>query len=98
MVKFTGLAISILTGLVSPAAAQWLDYPTPGIPRTADGKPNLSAPTPRSADGKPDLSGMWRVKPATAGETDKAMQSGKAQPWAQELSDSARLVHRRAST
>jgi len=86
MVKFTGLAISILTGLVSPAAAQWLDYPTPGIPRTADGKPNLSAPTPRSADGKPDLSGMWRVKPATAGETDKAMQSVKAQPWAQELS------------
>ena len=40
--------------------AQWLDQPTPGIPRTADGKPNLTAPTPRTADGKPDLSGMWR--------------------------------------
>lgn len=39
--------------------AQWLDYPTPGVPRTADGKPNLSAPSPRTADGKPDLSGMW---------------------------------------
>ena len=39
--------------------AQWLDYPTAGVPRTADGKPNLAAPTPRTADGKPDLSGMW---------------------------------------
>src|ERR1035438_4714794 len=42
-----------------PAAAQWLDYPTPGIPRTHDGKPNLSAPAPRTPDGKPDLSGIW---------------------------------------
>ena len=41
------------------ASAQWLDYPTPGIPRTPDGKPNLSAPAPRTTDGKPDLSGMW---------------------------------------
>jgi hypothetical protein len=33
----------------SPSAfAQWLDYPTAGIPRTADGKPNLAAPTPRT--------------------------------------------------
>jgi len=40
-------------------SAQWLEYPTPGVPRTADGKPNLSAPAPRTADGKPDLSGMW---------------------------------------
>jgi hypothetical protein len=38
---------------------QWLNYPTPGIPRTRDGKPNLSAPAPRAADGKPDLSGLW---------------------------------------
>jgi len=25
----------------TPAAAQWLKTPTPGIPRTADGKPDL---------------------------------------------------------
>src|SRR5712692_4249356 len=42
--------------------AQWPNHPTPGIPRTPDGKPNLSAPAPRSADGKPDLSGVWLVK------------------------------------
>jgi hypothetical protein len=40
--------------------AQWLDWRTPGIPRTADGKPNLSAPAPRTADGKPDFSGVWQ--------------------------------------
>jgi hypothetical protein len=51
----------MLTLLAVPAAAQWLNYPTPGIPRTADGKPNLSAPAPRTADGKPELSGMWNI-------------------------------------
>ena len=39
--------------------AQWVKVQTPGMPRTADGKVNLSAPTPKSADGKPDLSGIW---------------------------------------
>jgi len=43
----------------APVAAQWLKYPTAGIPRTADGKPDLKAPTPRTRDGKPDFSGMW---------------------------------------
>jgi hypothetical protein len=40
--------------------AQWLNYPTPGIPRTPDGKPKLTAPVPRTADGRPDLSGIWQ--------------------------------------
>ena len=47
---------------LSPVAAQWLDYPTAGVPRMPDGKPNLSAPTPRTADGKPDLSGLWEME------------------------------------
>ena len=42
--------------------AQWIKPPAPGVPRTADGKPNLRAPAPRTADGKPDLSGMWQSK------------------------------------
>jgi hypothetical protein len=42
------------------AFAQWLNFPTPGTPRTRDGKPNLTAPAPRAIDGKPDLSGVWR--------------------------------------
>src|SRR3954462_6153985 len=42
-----------------PVAAQWIKYPTAGVPRLPDGKPNLAAPAPRTADGKPDFSGMW---------------------------------------
>ena len=45
--------------LSAPVAAQWLNQPTAAIPRTPDGKPNLSAPAPRTSDGKPDLSGLW---------------------------------------
>src|SRR6266446_908828 len=40
-------------------AAQWLKYPTAGVPRKADGKVDMSAPSPRMADGKPDFSGIW---------------------------------------
>jgi len=39
--------------------AQWLKYPTAGVPRLRNGKPNLTAPTPRTREGKPDFSGMW---------------------------------------
>jgi hypothetical protein len=57
--RFCAFTLFILT-LVPPALfAQWLNYPTAGVPHTADGKPNLSAAAPRTADGKPDFSGMW---------------------------------------
>ena len=52
-------ALALVGGLAAPASAQWLRYPTPGVPRLPDGKPNLAAPAPRTADGKPDLSGIW---------------------------------------
>jgi hypothetical protein len=45
--------------LASAGNSQWLNRPTAGIPRTADGKPNLTAPAPRAPDGKPDFSGTW---------------------------------------
>jgi len=45
--------------LAVPAGAQWLNLRTPGLPRSADGKVNLSAPAPRTAEGKPDLTGYW---------------------------------------
>src|SRR5262245_21458748 len=43
------------------AVDQWLDYPTPDMPRTPDGKPNLLAPVPRTSDGRPDFSGIWQL-------------------------------------
>ena len=56
----------LITLTVSPAfvLAQWLNHPTPGIPRTPDGKPNLSAPAPRAKNGKPDLTGLWQTESA----------------------------------
>ena len=42
-------AFIVLLLAVIPLHAQWVHYPTPGIPRTPDGKPNLSAPAPRTA-------------------------------------------------
>ena len=42
-----------------PGSAQWLNYPTPGILRLPDGRPDQTPPAPRLADGKPDLSGLW---------------------------------------
>src|ERR1700739_936188 len=53
---------ALLSAALVPLSAQWIHYPTPGIPRTADGKPNLSAPAPKTADGKPDLSGVWTAQ------------------------------------
>ncbi len=52
----------VMASLAIPAPAQWLTYPTAGIPRLPDGKPNLGAPPPRTADGKPDLSGLWEIQ------------------------------------
>jgi hypothetical protein len=49
--------------LAAGAVAQWINYPTPGTPRTKDGKPNLAAPSPKTRDGKPDLSGIWESLP-----------------------------------
>ena len=50
----------LLSGVV--AQAQWVNRPTPGIPRLPNGKPNLTAPVPpRLPDGHPDLSGIWDV-------------------------------------
>jgi hypothetical protein len=50
------------------AQAQWLNYHEPGVPRTRNGKVNLTAPPPKDPSGKPDLSGVWMHETTTAAE------------------------------
>lgn len=55
------LAVAIAVLTVSGIAAQWVTRPDPRIPRTQDGKPDLTAPPPKVPEGVPDLSGIWRT-------------------------------------
>ena len=79
-------AFVVLLSTFVPLSAQWLHYPTPGIPRTPDGKPNLSAPAPKTADGKPDFTGIWA---ATEGKYFQDLGAGGVDipmlPWARAL-------------
>jgi hypothetical protein len=70
------LWLALLLG--TTVSAQWIDYPTPGIPRTPDGKPNLAAPAPKTADGKPDLSGLW--EPGSGGSLAPVAGATPADP------------------
>ncbi|HEY6341442.1 MAG TPA: hypothetical protein VIY49_08125 [Bryobacteraceae bacterium] len=70
----------------APLAAQWLNYPTPGIPRAPNGKPNLAAPAPRTPEGHPDLSGLWnRISPKYSRNIAADLKPDEIQPSAQAL-------------
>ena len=85
------LTAALVVVLTSPLAAQWLNQPTPGIPRTADGKPNLTAPAPRAPDGKPDLSGLWnKVSPKYSRNIAADLKPDEIQPWARKVVEGRR--------
>lgn len=69
-----------------PLMAQWPNHPTPGVPRTPDGRPDLSAPAPKSTDGKPDLSGVWLVRNGSAlFYITSDLKPDEIRPWAAAL-------------
>ena len=70
-----GLGV-LFAGALLFAPGQWLNYPTPGTPRGADGKPNLSAKAPRASNGKPDLSGVWRTAYDSAADNERLFGAG----------------------
>ena len=51
--------VIVVTICSVPLAAQWPKYQVTGVPRDAEGRVRLDAPTPRTPDGKPDFSGNW---------------------------------------
>jgi hypothetical protein len=67
--------------------AQWVNYRVPGVPRTAGGKVNLSAPAPKGPGGKPDLSGVWESAPGYFLDLAKDLKPGEVTmlPWAEAL-------------
>jgi hypothetical protein len=85
--KIGRIVVACIAVCAAIAPAQWLKFPTPGVPRLPDGKPDLSAPAPKTADGKPDLTGTWQPRPGYTGNIARDLKPGEVpfQPWAEKL-------------
>lgn len=82
------LLLALVAFVASPALGQWRNVPAPQVPRTPDGKPDLSAPAPRLPDGKPDLSGIWNPPTGYLRNLARDLKEDVPfQPWAKAVYD-----------
>jgi len=80
----------VVLGAMAAALAlsgQWLHTPTPNVPRTADGKPDVNAAAPKDADGHPDLSGVWMPNSRALQDLSIGVPNRDVpyQPWSAQL-------------
>ena len=73
--RFTTLILLLAS---TASQAQWFDWVSTTVPRTAQGRTDLTAAAPRTADGGIDMSGVW-VPTAASGSL---FDSSKIQGWA----------------
>jgi hypothetical protein len=71
---------AVITAVAGPAAAQWPDYPTKGVPRLPDGSVDMDAPPPRTAAGHPDFTGLWEIERGAIGGGAQSRQEGDEAP------------------
>ena len=88
----TAFLAGVTSMITLPALGQWFELPTAGLPRTADGKPDLTAPAPKLPDGTPDLSGMWhRTVGRYYNNVAADLTSADVLPWAEALYQQRKL-------
>ncbi len=87
----TVVVVIMTMALGAPLAAQWLKHPTAGIPRTADGKPNLSAAAPRTRRRQArSLRSVDEVLPEVRRNIAADLKREEIQPWARAVVDERR--------
>lgn len=73
---------AILLAASAHVMGQWVTYPTPNVPRLANGQPDLKAAGPRQPDGKPDFIGFWQPDRQRECTPDLASKVRLTQPCA----------------
>jgi hypothetical protein len=73
--KTNSIVAVLIMAALGGAEAQWLNYRDPKVPRSPDGRPNLSAPAPR-LNGQPDLSGLWQAERTPVSEFVRVLGPG----------------------